>query len=235
MALEIKVIRTGILSVNTLIVPLSDKKVFVVDPAACSLSRDESKITDYLKQKKLECVAIILTHSHFDHITGIAGIKNLFPQAVIAIHKDEYAELQTPPGPMGSSVLNFFGLEELRHQIQQQPSAEYALNSNETLKSLGQFYLNKTPRKDDLLLNAMDNWKILHTPGHSPGSICIYNESEKLLISGDTVFDYGGYGRTDMAGGNEMEILKSLDYLRKNVAKGTKFYPGHDSFGFEFV
>ena len=80
----------------------------------------------------------------------------------------------------------------------------------------------------------MSQWKVIHTPGHSPGSVCYYNEKEKLLISGDTLFDYGGYGRTDMIGGDEALIQKSLSELKRIVKSGTKVYPGHDSFGFLF-
>lgn len=235
MAMNIKVITTGILSVNTLIVPLTKSQVFVVDPAGCTLSNDEHKVTDYLLKNKLECVAIILTHSHFDHITGIKEAKNAFPNAVIAIHENEFEELQSPPGPMGNSVLSFFGLNALTSTIKEQPSAEFSLKTDSTLKSLGEEFLKKSNKTDSELLISLDKWKILLTPGHTPGSICLYNESDNLLISGDTVFDYGGYGRTDMYGGDESQILESLDFLRKTVAKGTKFYPGHDSFGFEFV
>ena len=81
-------------------------------------------------------------------------------------------------------------------------------------------------------------WKVIHTPGHTPGSICLYNKAfnnEKgALISGDTLFDYGGYGRTDMAGGDEAQIMHSLELLRQTIPAGTLVYPGHDSFGFSF-
>lgn len=206
------VIRTGILSVNTLIVELEDKNCFVVDPAACSLSNDQNKITDYLKNKKLNCCGILLTHSHFDHVMGIQQIKAAYPQAKIAIHEAEFAEFQNPPGPMGKACLQFFGASQLIDEVAKQPSAELALKD-------GQLYYG---------------WKVIHTPGHTPGSICLYNEKDKLLISGDTLFDYGGYGRTDMAGGDEMQIMNSLQRLRNEIPKGTKVYPGHDSFGFSF-
>lgn len=220
MLTNLHVIRTGVFGVNTIIIPLKDKKCFVVDPAACSLSRDENKIIDFLKKEKMECVGIILTHSHFDHVTGILPIVNAFPDIPIAIHQAEYTEFQNPPGPMGAAVIQFFGALELLQEVSKQPSATVALSEGDTL---------------DKVVPGVggEDWKVLHTPGHTPGSICLYKPNQ-ILISGDTLFDYGGYGRTDMAGGDEAEIMHSLARLRKDVAAGTKVYPGHDSFGFNF-
>ena len=204
------------MKVNTLIVPMGDGQCFVVDPAGCSLSGDANAVTDYLKAYKLECAGIVLTHSHFDHITGIAPIKAAFPAAQIALHEAELSELNGSgaPGPMNNSVLHFFGAPELLSVVAEQPPAEMSLSDGV----------------------SVFGWKVIHTPGHTPGSICLYKAGENgergVLISGDTLFDYGGYGRTDMYGGDEIEIRKSLSRLRKEVPAGTLVYPGHDSFGF---
>ncbi|MCR5188251.1 MAG: MBL fold metallo-hydrolase [Treponema sp.] len=213
--MAIHVIRTGSLGVNSLIVDVgakAEKKCFVVDPAACSLSGDEDKILDYLKSKKLLCQAIVLTHSHFDHITGIAQIKEAFPAAKIYLHESEAGELLNPPGPMNKSVLEFFGAPQILTIVEKQPPADVLVKEGD----------------------EVFGWKVIHTPGHTPGSICLYNKGENTLISGDTLFDYGGYGRTDMYGGDEATIMKSLDRLRKEIPQGTLVYPGHDSFGFKF-
>ena len=202
---------------NTLVVPLAEKACFVVDPAACKYSGDQNKIIDYLHDKKFDCKAIILTHSHFDHITGIAQLKQAFPKAKIAIHKEEMAELINPPGPMGEAVIRFFGSLELIDAVADQPPADIALFEGATLDCVtGPGF-------------GAENWKVISTPGHTPGSICLYNEKEKALISGDTLFAYGGYGRTDMAGGNQAQIVHSLAMLREKIPSGTHVYPGHDS------
>lgn len=213
---KIHVIRTGAFEVNTLIVPVAEKKCFVVDPAGCPLSGDESVVVDWIKKEKLECTGIVLTHSHFDHITGIAPVKKAFPNAPVLIHEAEFNEMQNPPGPMGASVLDFFNIAYFIPTLNQQPSAEIPLKDNQTLECI----------------DAPD-WKVIHTPGHTPGSICLYNANEGLLISGDTMFDYGGYGRTDMAGGDEALLVKSLSKIRKTIPQGSKVYPGHESFGFQ--
>jgi hydroxyacylglutathione hydrolase len=67
--------------------------------------------------------------------------------------------------------------------------------------------------------------RVLHTPGHTPGSICLYLEEEKALISGDTVFSDGGYGRYDLPGGDREALGISLDRLARLPVEG--LYPGH--------
>ena len=62
-------LHTGPFQVNTWIVPLTDRWALVVDPAACSFSRDEAAIVSYLRENRLEPAGIFLTHGHFDHIT----------------------------------------------------------------------------------------------------------------------------------------------------------------------
>lgn len=217
--MKLHIINTGVLKVNTLIVPTEGNHCFVVDPAACSISHDENLITEYLKSHKLECDGIVLTHSHFDHITGCAVLKSAYPSAKIYLHEAEAAELSGSgvAGPMNQSVLRFFGAPELIEVVGSQPAADLLL-------------------RDGM---SVFGWKVLHSPGHTPGSICLYNASagedgRGVLISGDTLFDYGGYGRTDMYGGDEAEIHKSLARLRRDVPAGTLVYPGHDNFGFMF-
>jgi hydroxyacylglutathione hydrolase len=80
---------------------------------------------------------------------------------------------------------------------------------------------------DRLLVEGdrMGPLRVLHTPGHTPGSICLYLEEEKALISGDTVFSDGGYGRYDFPGGNRAALSESLDRLSKISVD--KLYPGH--------
>ena len=135
--MSLTVINTGVFSVNSLVVPVGDgqggegNKCFVVDPAGCSLTGDENKIVDYLKREGLQCVEIVLTHFHFDHITGIAPVKAAFPDASIAIHEDDFSELQNPPGPIGVALVNAMGVNGLLEEIAKQPNADIALKDGE--------------------------------------------------------------------------------------------------------
>jgi hydroxyacylglutathione hydrolase len=73
--------------------------------------------------------------------------------------------------------------------------------------------------------DRIDDLLIIHTPGHTPGSICIFNESTGDLISGDTVFTDGGFGRFDFPGGDRNALARSINRLAALDING--LYPGH--------
>ncbi len=68
--------------------------------------------------------------------------------------------------------------------------------------------------------------EVIHTPGHTPGSVCYYEPNRKWLFSGDTVFAHGAFGRVDLPGGNSFELISSLEKLAKLDV--SVLYPGHE-------
>lgn len=72
---------------------------------------------------------------------------------------------------------------------------------------------------------SLFGFRVLHTPGHTPGSVCLYHEGEKVLFSGDTLFR-AGFGRTDLAGGSMHQLLSSLRTLLA-LPRDVRVYPGH--------
>ena len=80
----------------------------------------------------------------------------------------------------------------------------------------------------DVLSVAGLDFKVLHTPGHTPGGVCLYLKQEGITFTGDTLFD-GGYGRTDLPGGDIMALEHSLQTLLASLPSETRFYPGHGS------
>ncbi len=72
---------------------------------------------------------------------------------------------------------------------------------------------------------SFENFRVIHTPGHTPGSICLYDATEGILFSGDTLFR-AGFGRTDLAGGSMSRMISSIRALFK-LPPETVAYPGH--------
>ncbi len=67
--------------------------------------------------------------------------------------------------------------------------------------------------------------EVIHTPGHTPGGICLYSARSKVLFSGDTVFQDGSFGRTDLYGGSTQQLIRSIEKL--NLLDVSTMYPGH--------
>lgn len=67
--------------------------------------------------------------------------------------------------------------------------------------------------------------EVVHTPGHTPGSICLYHREKRLLFSGDTIFPEGSFGRYDLPGGDLAALRQSVEALSRLEVK--ELYPGH--------
>jgi len=140
---------------------------------------------------------VLHTHCHFDHVGG----NKLFENASIAIHSKDATVLKNKDGLASYAV--FFG-----NDMSTVKKADIILADGEKI------------RADNLIL------EVIHTPGHTPGSICLYEPKDKILFSGDTVFSSTA-GRTDLLGSNETELKNSLKLLSKLDIN--TILPGHGS------
>ncbi|MCS3923918.1 MBL fold metallo-hydrolase [Methanosalsum natronophilum] len=157
-------------------------------------------ILDKLEHKNLlkDIELIILTHAHYDH-TGAAKSLAEITNSNIGIHSDDVQLLTDNI----SSAAHLFG--------QKAPDIIPDI-----------FY------KDGDFVQINDtNLKVIHTPGHTPGSICLYEPATKSLFSGDTIFPNGSFGRTDFLGGSSENLSKSIEKITKFDIK--TLYPGHGS------
>lgn len=152
-------------------------------------------ILKIIKENNLHLRYIINTHTHFDHIGAIAEIKKA-TGAEFLIHEGEMHILRTLP-----SQRLIFGVE-----IDPPPAPDRFLKDNDEIK-LG-----------NLLL------KILYTPGHSPGGICIH--ADGMVFTGDTLFA-GSIGRTDLPGGDYNTLITAIKEKLLPLGDETVVLPGH--------
>lgn len=150
-----------------------------------------------ISQRRVNPLYILNTHGHFDHTAGIAPLKAAL-QIPVGVHPADRS-LLTEGGGAG-----IFGIP-----IRLPPVPELLLDDGLTL-DIGSLQLS-----------------IIHTPGHTPGSICIYCPQERALFTGDTLFA-GSVGRTDLSGGNARKLVASLKRLT-DLPPETRVLPGHGS------
>lgn len=221
---KISVLQTGPLGVNTYIVSLTENDCLVIDSAACAFTHDENAVLDFLKNHNQKAVALFATHHHFDHITGFAVLKKNFPNAHLACHKNDSSAFSQSYDEWVSD-LSEFGISQFAAAMKDLPAVDYEFQGGETLDAV---YKNIT---DEKIKRALSEWRIIHTPGHSEGSVCLYNQNDKSLISGDTIF-YHTYGRTDLAGSDDAKMQTSLALIKNTIPHDTLVYPGHELYGF---
>ena len=246
---KIQRIPTGIFGVNTWIIRLFKNTVMIVDPDCSEYTGDDKAFIQFLKDNKLIPVFTVLTHGHFDHVAGIRPIKNAFPYTKILIHKADEKMI----GPSAIYEQDDFNdepsiYEFVKASLSGLPKTDGYLEDGKKLSELPAFeelrtnndFLSALEAEDSAdyrtlsgLENVLSLWKILLTPGHTEGSCCLYNETEKMLVSGDTVF-YHSYGRTDLKDGSDAKMARSLTFLQKTIKPETLVYPGHDYSGFVF-
>lgn len=238
--MEIHAAQTGPLEVNTFILPLAGRAVLLVDPAGCDFSGDEKKLAQVLDEHDCTPVGILLTHGHFDHVCGLKALRSSFPNLPIAIHVADQKYLGSASLDVHKKSLGLMSWEDddFLKDLSDLPAASCLLKDGDSLDTIfktediiSAFTGDEVPDVEGVA-NALSHWRVIHTPGHTEGSVCFYNESEKVLVSGDTVF-YQSYGRTDLPDGNEDKMQKSLSIIFETLPSDVLVYPGHGAYGFE--
>ena len=180
--------------------PIETNCYFVADAAAGEALLVDAPwqvtrdIQKLVDETGVKITAIVLTHGHWDHTMGATELKEAF-DAPVYIHEADVDRLRNP------SFAPF--------------------NFNFPLKALEP---DKTFTEGDTITLGRFEFKVLHTPGHTDGGICLHCEEDKTLFTGDTLFR-GSYGRLDL-GGNPPQMVESLCRLA-NLDDETVVYPGH--------
>lgn len=188
----------------------TDDQILLVDPA-CSNDYEQQQLEKYISNLQSSIsniqLSIVATHGHLDHLWGAAWATSRWNTPVL-MHEADI--------PLAQAMQSQYDLFGIRRQPEPFP-----------LENIKSKILN--------LKSKMSNFELLETPGHTPGSICLYfpqspisNFQSPILLSGDSLFRMG-YGRTDLPGGNIGQLIDSLERLF-TLPADTIVYPGHGDF-----
>lgn len=181
---------------NTYLLPSQSGSCIIIDPG-CYEPTEEQDLARQIQERYLLPVRLINTHCHIDHILGNAFIAEKFKLG-LEIHQGELPVLRA-----GSMVSEMYGMD-----YRESPLPISYLNHQDTIEW------------DGVKLT------VLLTPGHSPASICLYNEKEGWVIAGDVLFRES-IGRTDLPGGDYDTLITSIKDQLYTLPDDTVVYPGH--------
>jgi hydroxyacylglutathione hydrolase len=150
-----------------------------------------------IARDRLSVKAIVITHAHIDHIGGAMKLKAATGAPVLLNTEDQM-------------LVKMLGMQAAWVGMQ----------------SPGEVKIDSPLRDADKLTIGTLQAHVLHTPGHTAGSSCLYFPAEKLLIAGDTLFA-GSIGRTDLPGGDFDKIMRSLHLKLMTLPDETRVIPGH--------
>jgi len=196
MPMKVKVFVFNPFQENTYVISDENHNAAIVD-AGCYNATEVALIKRFVDDNELKVKYFVNTHCHVDHLLGLNLLKSIYNVEAYA-HSDDLPLLKTFPQQAMS-----FG-----------------------------FSVDKTPEIDKIvadgntLLLGDGSIGIIHTPGHTPGSICLYLQNEKMLLTGDTLF-YRSIGRTDLPGGSYDAIIRSITIKLMVLPDDVAVYPGH--------
>ena len=164
----------------------------IIDPGG-----EPEKLQAIINEKGYKPAAILITHAHYDHISGAEALHDAYdiPRLISETGRETMDDTEI-------NMSQYIGGEAVKY------SAEEFLKDGET-RQIGRF-----------------KFQALETPGHTPCGMCFYFPNEMALFSGDTLF-YGSVGRTDFPGGSMSALIRSAREKIMTLPEVTKVYPGH--------
>jgi hydroxyacylglutathione hydrolase len=194
--LEVKKFVVNPLQENTFVVSDETGACILVDPGFY-FEEERTEIREYISAHGLKPVMIANTHAHFDHIMGVDFIRKEY-DIPFKMHPGDVFWIERATEQAG-----MFGFE------MEPVGAPDALITEKDILNFGRSSLS-----------------ILHIPGHSPGHVVFYSESDGILIAGDVLF-YGSIGRTDLPGGDHQALISGIKEKLFGLPGDTKVFCGH--------
>lgn len=160
---------------------------------------DGTGISEEIESKEIKLVGVVMTHGHFDHALGALDLKLIYHLPVYVSSKDKF-------------ILD-----------RQEETAKYFLKTELQIPNL--IKIDKDLEEITEINFGESRLEVIKTPGHTPGSVCLYSSKQKLLFSGDTLFK-DSRGRTDFKYGSTKKIYESLRKLME-LPEETDVFSGH--------
>ena len=183
---------------NTYIVSDETNECVIIDCGAL-FDNEQLALTEYIEENRLTPVQLLCTHGHFDHCVGIDMVYQQYGLKPL-IHSQDAQLLEQ----LADQAMYFLGIEYDRE-----------------VPPIGKLIDEK-----DVINFGNHRFTILHTPGHTPGSILFYCEEEHCVFSGDTLFQMS-IGRTDFPGGSYQDMMNSLRLITTQLPEETVVWSGH--------
>lgn len=167
---------------------------------------DVGPLMTFLDQHKLMPAALVITHGHIDHIAGVDALREKFPMIATYIHELDAKLLTDTVGNLS-----------------------FMMDSTSSPQASGSFSTEKADclvEEGDEIDRAGIKLRVIHTPGHTPGGICLYAEQNGVVFVGDTLFA-DSVGRTDFPGSDMRQLIEGIKQKLLVLPDATIVYPGH--------
>lgn len=197
--LNIRTYALGPIQTNCYIISNAEKECLIFDPG-----EEAARLIKAIHANGLKPLAVLLTHTHFDHIGAVDAIRQQF-NIPLWVHNKEVDWLSDP-------MKNGSGkYAELPNYIVSPPEPQHIIKQSQKM-TIGTF-----------------EFEVLCTPGHSPGSVSYIFKEDGFAIVGDTLFKQS-IGRTDLLGGSTKVLLESIHNELLSLPEETIIYPGHGDY-----
>jgi len=181
---------------NTYVLYNELKEAIIIDPG-CYTRIEEKILSDFIRKENLKPILLLNTHCHLDHVFGNNYVSETYGLTA-HIHPNEQIVLDRLP----------------------EAAAKWGAPT-EAYKGAIQYI-----HEGEMIQFGSDSFKVLLTPGHSPGSVCFYHAQQDFMIGGDLIFK-DGVGRTDLPGANPLDLIKSIREQIFPLPDSLTIYSGH--------
>ena len=193
---HIKVFTFNPVQENTYLLYNEQRECIIIDPG-CYFDAEKEELGSFIKAQNLQPKLLLNTHCHLDHVFGNKFIAEEYNLTLKAhLLEKEILEMAPASGLMFNLPFDNYAGEVINLE------------------------------EGDIISLGEDQLKVIHAPGHSPGSICFYCEKQHFIIGGDVLFQ-NSIGRTDLPYGNHQDLLKNIKEKLFPLPKDVKVYPGH--------